>query len=103
MHLYRTTSGNIIVQNNQGYLNNDDFDILLNHDKLHEHLLLLTQKAAPVEPGQLKQMLDKNLLPPISKAGSMGSRSNLSQKQGCKNGRIKRRRRRRLLSQSIYR
>ena len=67
MHLYRTSSGNIIVHNNIGYLNNDDFDSLLNQDNLYDYLLQLTQRSEAIDPRELKQLLDKNLLPPISK------------------------------------
>ena len=67
MHLYRITTGNIIVHNNKGYINTGDFDALLNHDNLHDHLLQLTKESAVLEPNQLKQLIDKNLLPPVSK------------------------------------
>jgi 2-dehydro-3-deoxy-D-arabinonate dehydratase len=65
MHLYKTTKGNILHYQDKYYLLPEDWDFIINRDKLHAYLLVLTLTATPMEQGLAEQAIRVHLLPPI--------------------------------------
>lgn len=65
MLLYKTSEGNVIVQNNIGYLHQSDWTALINRDDLHGHLSTIVKSAKALEETELQNIL-QNPLAPIS-------------------------------------
>ncbi|MEJ7588184.1 MAG: fumarylacetoacetate hydrolase family protein [Ferruginibacter sp.] len=65
MHLYKTTKGNILQQEEKSFLLNDEWDKLINRQDLYGHLLELTANAETISKEQAEQIITGYLLPPI--------------------------------------
>ena len=65
MHLYKTSKGNILKQEAQFFSLNDDWDILINQQNLHTHLLQLCKTAKTIDEESAMDFIDNYLLPPI--------------------------------------
>ena len=67
MHLYRSRSGNILVQNNIAYEVEKDWDEILASGNLYADLLQLADKSKAIGNNVLEQTKSGQLLPPIGK------------------------------------
>jgi 2-dehydro-3-deoxy-D-arabinonate dehydratase len=67
MHLYRSRSGNILVQNNIAYEVEKDWDEILASGNLYADLLQLADKSKAINNNVLEQTKSGQLLPPIGK------------------------------------
>lgn len=67
MHLYRSRSGNILVQNNIAYQVEKDWDEILASGNLYADLLQLVDKSKAINNNVLEQTKSGQLLPPIGK------------------------------------
>ena len=65
MHLYKTSKGNILKQEESFFLLNEDWDTLINQQNLYNHLLQLTTNAQKIEEAFTKNLINNYLLPPI--------------------------------------
>ena len=65
MHLYKTSKGNILKQEDKFFLLNDDWDTLINQQNLHTHLLQLSKTAEAINEESATDFIDNFLLPPI--------------------------------------
>lgn len=65
MHLYKTTKGIILSHNQQHFLLNEDWDNLVNHDNLSEHLLQLSNNTEKMSDANAEELLNTSLLAPI--------------------------------------
>jgi 2-dehydro-3-deoxy-D-arabinonate dehydratase len=65
MHLYRTTKGNILRQNEKFFRLNGDWDELINQDNLYQHLLQATSNLEAIPGEEAQDIISNDLLPPI--------------------------------------
>jgi 2-dehydro-3-deoxy-D-arabinonate dehydratase len=65
MHLYKTTKGIIVSHNQQHFLLDEDWDKLVNHDNLSEHLLQLSNSKEKMNERDVEEFLNTLLLAPI--------------------------------------
>ena len=67
MHLYRSRSGNILVQNDNAYIIDKDWDEILTAENLHADLLRFANASKPIGNGTFENIKNNELLPPIGK------------------------------------
>jgi 2-dehydro-3-deoxy-D-arabinonate dehydratase len=67
MQLYRFSSGNILKKDEQYYLIEDDWDLLINREHLYAHLLEKSRTALELAPENFVQSFIHGILPPIGK------------------------------------
>jgi 2-dehydro-3-deoxy-D-arabinonate dehydratase len=67
MHLYRSSSGNILVHNNSAFLIDKEWDEILGADDLHADLLRLASTAEKIDNNAFEEATNNTLLPPIGK------------------------------------
>ncbi|HTE26944.1 fumarylacetoacetate hydrolase family protein [Flavitalea sp.] len=65
MHLYKTSKGNFIVHENNAYKIDQDWDAIVNHEKLFDYLLGVTTKSEQIEPETLKSAIVHHLQVPV--------------------------------------
>jgi len=65
MHLYKTSQGNIVKQNNQSYLLEGDWDTLINQENLYRYLVEKVNESSVLPEEQAAGILDNYILPPI--------------------------------------
>jgi len=66
MHLYKTSRGNIIVSNGKAYVNNFDWNSLINQNDLHDHLATLINTSQLIDEAEFIQLTKESILAPIS-------------------------------------
>jgi 2-dehydro-3-deoxy-D-arabinonate dehydratase len=65
MHLYKTSKGNIIRENEKSYLIEGDWDTIINQSNLYQFLYDAVNKSTAITEGQSIEILENYLLPPI--------------------------------------
>jgi 2-dehydro-3-deoxy-D-arabinonate dehydratase len=65
MHLYHTTSGALLHNENKFYLIGEDWDALINRSHLHDYLTQLAKSVLPDNEEQARETIAKNNLPPL--------------------------------------
>src|SRR5690349_19288375 len=65
MHLYKTTKGIILSHQQQNFLFEEDWDVLINRGNLFQHLLQLSGNKKKITDAELNQFLNTSLLAPI--------------------------------------
>jgi len=67
MHLYKTTAGNILHHKAKYYSLPEDWDFIINRDKLHAYLLVYMLNAKPLDEALAAGFIRDHLLPPIGR------------------------------------
>jgi 2-dehydro-3-deoxy-D-arabinonate dehydratase len=65
MHLYKTSKGNILKQNEKWYQLNGDWDELINQNNLYEYLSQSTAGVDAMANAEAEDIVNNYLLPPI--------------------------------------
>ncbi|WP_153797240.1 fumarylacetoacetate hydrolase family protein [Foetidibacter luteolus] len=65
MHLYKTTKGIILENNNSYYLLDKNWDLLINQTDLFGHLTDLSKESAAITEQEFKELTEQYLLPPV--------------------------------------
>src|SRR6202012_1481169 len=65
MKLYKTKKGNLLEDKNQFWLIDLDWEELINHNNLHEHLKTLIGRTDILPEGEADALLNSQLLAPI--------------------------------------
>ena len=65
MHLYKTTRGALLRQQQQSYLIIEDWDALINQSNLHQYLLQQTAAATTLSEAEAEKYIANHLLPPV--------------------------------------
>src|SRR6266487_6079574 len=65
MHLYKTTKGIILSHQQQAFLLEEEWDVLINRNHLFQYLLQLTNDKKNISDDSFKELFYNNLLPPI--------------------------------------
>lgn len=65
MHLYKTTKGSVLKQQEAYFLLDNEWNQLINHQNLYSHLSALVNSAAKITKQQADDLITNNLLAPI--------------------------------------
>lgn len=64
MHLFKTSAGAVLLNNDQYFLLSEPWDEIINRDKLY-HYLRQTESGQPINTSEAGKLLQSELLPPI--------------------------------------
>ena len=64
MHLFKTTAGAVLLNNDQYFLLSEAWDEIINRDKLY-HYLRQSESGQPINNSEAGKLLQSELLPPI--------------------------------------
>ena len=67
MHLYKTTSGNILQHKGESFLLQDEWNELINHENLHHYLLQLSSDAEKIENNEASGIIATQIMAPLEK------------------------------------
>jgi len=65
MKLFKTAKGNLLQHNGDYLLIEEDWNRLINRDKLHEYLLSIAKDAIKIPGAQFEEWVNQHILPPI--------------------------------------
>jgi 2-dehydro-3-deoxy-D-arabinonate dehydratase len=65
MHLYKTTRGNVLRQDEKSFLLHDEWDTLINREYLFDHLSRLAAAAGSISNEEAEELINSYLLPPV--------------------------------------
>lgn len=65
MHLFKTTKGNIVKQQEEYFILSGEWDQLINQQNLYDNLIRLINESPKIAKAQADDLINNNLLPPV--------------------------------------